>query len=123
VEGILNLNAQSGPFCIRLESASGFILGNCREVRILSCQNTGQLSRARVLLAQAPGVPVRNNASLETESWENKFQGNVERDRHAQQKLQDAGWAVFVIWECQINEIHELVKHLERIRVNLNETR
>lgn len=35
------------------------------------------------------------------EFWENKLAANVERDARDQSRLVEAGWRVFVVWECQ----------------------
>lgn len=35
--------------------------------------------------------------------WQAKFDGTVARDQAACQALQAGGWAVLVIWECDIN--------------------
>ncbi len=37
-----------------------------------------------------------------TEFWVNKIQRNQERDKHNYQILQENGWHVIVIWECQL---------------------
>ena len=70
-----------------------------------------------------PGCRFATTPASRREFWERKFKENVERDRQAKQRLREAGWAVFVIWECQINEIQILIEHLERVRRNRNETR
>lgn len=38
------------------------------------------------------------------EFWKNKFTRNVERDRLKTQRLEELGWTVFTIWECQIKK-------------------
>jgi DNA mismatch endonuclease, patch repair protein len=70
-----------------------------------------------------PGCRFATMPASRREFWERKFEENVERDHRAQQKLRDAGWVVFVIWECQINNTQPLVEHLERMRLNRNEIR
>jgi DNA mismatch endonuclease (patch repair protein) len=37
-----------------------------------------------------------------TEFWENKINKNRERDKTSIAKLQQMGWNVVVIWECQL---------------------
>ncbi|OHV13110.1 very short patch repair endonuclease [Kushneria phosphatilytica] len=32
--------------------------------------------------------------------WQDKLEGNVQRDRRQQQRLLELGWRVVVIWEC-----------------------
>jgi DNA mismatch endonuclease (patch repair protein) len=36
------------------------------------------------------------------EFWENKRRGNVERDTRNIKALEDSGWNVFTIWECEV---------------------
>lgn len=36
--------------------------------------------------------------------WENKIKRNKKRDRLANKKLPEKGWAVFRIWECDIKK-------------------
>lgn len=34
--------------------------------------------------------------------WQAKFAANVERDSRKAKQLEDAGWTVFTVWECEI---------------------
>lgn len=36
-----------------------------------------------------------------TDYWHRKFRRNIERDRENKRKLENAGWKVLVIWECE----------------------
>ena len=36
------------------------------------------------------------------EFWQEKFEANVERDQRHQKMLREAGWRVFVVWECAL---------------------
>ena len=36
--------------------------------------------------------------------WLDKFRGTVERDRRKQKELEEAGWRVVTVWECQLNK-------------------
>ena len=36
------------------------------------------------------------------EFWQNKIHTNVERDAVTNAKLSELGWAVLVIWECEL---------------------
>lgn len=40
----------------------------------------------------------KNNA----EFWHNKIKTNIERDARKKKQLEDAGWNVIVVWECQL---------------------
>ncbi len=38
------------------------------------------------------------------EFWKQKIIGNEKRDRDVEQKLQELGWFVIVIWECELKK-------------------
>lgn len=38
------------------------------------------------------------------EFWALKFEKNIERDERKTRELEDLGWHVLVVWECQINK-------------------
>jgi len=42
------------------------------------------------------------------EFWQQKFEGNVERDRRNELALQKLGWRVLVIWECETDDLRLL---------------
>lgn len=46
-----------------------------------------------------PSTPKKN-----TEYWEAKFARNTERDEENVRKLEEMGWRVHVIWECQLKK-------------------
>jgi DNA mismatch endonuclease (patch repair protein) len=48
-----------------------------------------------------------------TEFWSTKFEKNVERDKRKKQLLENEGWKVLTIWECEIKS--ELSKILDKI--------
>lgn len=43
-----------------------------------------------------------------TEFWQSKFEANVVRDRRAARALEDLGWNVLVIWECETRNAETL---------------
>ena len=45
--------------------------------------------------------------------WEKKLLGNVERDLKTIQMLEDQGWKVLVLWECQLNNIVTLSQQIK----------
>jgi DNA mismatch endonuclease (patch repair protein) len=47
--------------------------------------------------------------------WRRKFEGNVERDRVVQRELRKIGWRVMVVWECEIDAPHRLIRRLRQI--------
>ena len=44
--------------------------------------------------------------------WLNKFKKNKERDEINTGKLKKLGWKVYIIWECKIKSINNLIKKL-----------
>lgn len=42
----------------------------------------------------------KNNADF----WKEKITGNISRDKHAYQQLNEMGWRVIVFWECQLKK-------------------
>lgn len=49
---------------------------------------------------------------LRTACWQEKFERNVSRDRRYEQALREAGWNVFVIWECETRKADALEERL-----------
>lgn len=47
----------------------------------------------------------KNNA----EFWKKKIEGNVSRDRVELKELEEMGWRVFVIWQCELERDPEAV--------------
>jgi DNA mismatch endonuclease (patch repair protein) len=43
-----------------------------------------------------------------TEFWQAKFERNVARDLNATRQLEDAGWRVAVVWECETRNPEQL---------------
>lgn len=43
-----------------------------------------------------------------TDYWNNKLKANVERDSMVLSALNDAGWNVLTIWECQLKNMDSL---------------
>lgn len=46
--------------------------------------------------------------STNEEYWHKKIDRNVERDKEDQQALEELGWQVLVIWECQLKRKNAL---------------
>lgn len=63
-------------------------------------------------------IPRTNHAS-----WKHKLERNVERDREAAQKLENAGWEVEILWECELQKeaIEVIVRLDNRLQSRLTE--
>lgn len=44
-----------------------------------------------------------------TDFWQQKFDRNVERDERKRMELEEAGWTVITVWECEIKQSLQLV--------------
>lgn len=44
-----------------------------------------------------------------TEFWEKKRHSNVERDKKVKKLLKKEGWAILVIWECELKDESKLL--------------
>ena len=57
-----------------------------------------------------------------SEKWRKKLEGNRKRDRKNIKKLEDNGWKVIVIWECQlkskdyINNLYGLIDNIKQLQ-------
>lgn len=47
-----------------------------------------------------------------TEFWQKKLARNVERDLAKQKALEEAGWRVIVVWECETKDADALSSRL-----------
>lgn len=64
-----------------------------------------------------PGCKFAYHPQSNIEFWGLKFQQNIDRDRKNYANLEEKGWHVIIIWECDIkNNSYEkkLLKQLER---------
>ncbi|WFU60100.1 very short patch repair endonuclease [Bradyrhizobium pachyrhizi] len=48
------------------------------------------------------------------EFWRRKFEGNVTRDQRTRRELEEAGWRVVFVWECQLSDLAALGRSLAR---------
>lgn len=47
--------------------------------------------------------------------WTTKFHRNVERHREVEQQLEELGWRVIVVWECETKDEERLWQLLEKV--------
>src|SRR5262245_59328222 len=48
--------------------------------------------------------------------WEPKLKGNVERDFRNKQRLEELGWKVFIVWECETSDLEALSEAIRNAR-------
>lgn len=51
-----------------------------------------------------PGCPRASTPKSRTDYWLPKFDRNVERDREVIEALEERGWHVTVVWECELTK-------------------
>ena len=51
-----------------------------------------------------PGCKRASRPKTRVRFWEEKFEGNVARDRRNAEALHELGWRVMVIWECETRD-------------------
>lgn len=70
-----------------------------------------------------PGCKYAYIPKTRPEFWQEKFEKNVQNDALHKQELIDAGWKVFIIWECQLRgnqkdvTLHSLTDNLRAYAV------
>lgn len=60
-----------------------------------------------------PGCKKSSIPKTNVEFWLKKFSDNVRRDEANYRKLEELGWHVVVLWQCQIRTIDEAVALLK----------
>lgn len=66
-----------------------------------------------------PGCRAATTPSSNQAFWLAKFSENVARDSIKQESLENAGWRVFVVWECEIPDgksMRRVIDHLVKAR-------
>jgi len=62
-----------------------------------------------------PGCSANRVPKSNVEFWEEKFRRNVERDKRDRAALEELGWRVEVLWECETKKTEILEKRLGEI--------
>jgi DNA mismatch endonuclease, patch repair protein len=55
------------------------------------------------------GCPRATTPSTRTDFWLNKFAATVERDKRKTAELENMGWRVITVWECELESDPEAV--------------
>lgn len=63
-----------------------------------------------------PGCCETTTPKTRTEWWQEKFDGNVERDKRKYLELKQLGWKVLIVWSCEtkLGVIEHTIEKLER---------
>ncbi len=60
-----------------------------------------------------PGCKHASNPKTRVSYWEEKFRGNVVRDRRNETALHELGWRTLVIWECETKDREAVAERIE----------
>ena len=69
------------------------------------------------------GCRYTTTPSTRQEFWQSKFAANVERDGRNRTDLQQLGWRVIVVWECELRQPFDLKERLTRLFPQLDQNR
>ena len=65
-----------------------------------------------------PGCKRATMPASNTEYWEKKFSKTIERDAKTKQLLENLGWQVFVVWECELKNMTLLQDKIKKFLSN-----
>jgi DNA mismatch endonuclease (patch repair protein) len=68
---------------------------------------------------QAEGCPISRSPKSNTDYWKKKFEKNRRRDEANIEKLEESGWRVLVLWECEIKQCRR--EEIERMIIDFLE--
>lgn len=64
-----------------------------------------------------PGCKYAYTPKTKHEFWQKKFRQNVERHKTVAGKLEEMGWRVVIVWECEISEaLPKIIKQRLAVR-------
>ncbi len=59
-----------------------------------------------------PGCRYAYTPKSRVEFWKDKFTANVDRDARTRRALEQAGWQVLIVWECELRDMAGLSDRL-----------
>ena len=62
-----------------------------------------------------PGCPKATIPATRAEFWQQKFAANVARDARAVRALDELGWRVITVWECELRHPDTVGQQLQRV--------
>lgn len=62
-----------------------------------------------------PGCKYAYTPKSNVEFWKNKLEGNLVRDLRTKKTLEEMGWRVLIVWECEVKTLTENVSLLRKM--------
>ena len=50
-----------------------------------------------------------------TDFWKKKIEGTISRDNKNYRKLQETGWKIIIVWQCELNNIQKQEDRFKRL--------
>lgn len=66
-----------------------------------------------------PGCKYAYTPKSNTEFWVNKISGNQERDAVVKRELEESGWRVIIVWECEIRHGKDFAGLIDKLSDNI----
>lgn len=70
-----------------------------------------------------PGCKRAARPTTNIEFWNKKLDRNMSRDARVQQELDDLGWRVLVVWQCEIKDLNKLEDRLHSFLLDIQDKR
>lgn len=71
---------------------------------------------------QHEGCEHRYRPKSNADFWNRKLDRNVERDSETRKALEDLGWKVFIVWECETHTVSRLLEKMRTVTRKAEET-
>lgn len=66
-----------------------------------------------------PGCKYAYTPKSNIEFWEKKFEKNVSNDKRDKELLENMGWHVIIVWECELKTEERRKQRLERLEAEI----
>ena len=66
-----------------------------------------------------PGCKYAYTPKSNTEFWVNKISGNQERDAVVKRELEEFGWKVIIVWECEIRHGKDFAGLIDKLSADI----
>lgn len=66
------------------------------------------------------GCKSTTNPGTRTDFWNRKFEANVRRDGVVHTELQNLGWNVIIVWQCELSDLEAVARRLKISLLEIN---
>ncbi len=65
-----------------------------------------------------PGCKLARIPKTRVRFWQDKLETNRRRDEENQRRLEEQGWRVLVVWECELSDMDGVARRIKRFLDN-----